>query len=242
MVSDSYWKRMTLLGQSYGSMQLAFEACTQLLPDIWIDTMGYAFSYPIVRMFHNSIPIGGYVHYPTISTDMLERVKNRESGHTNDSSVSKSRLRSKIKLMYYRLFAFLYSWALRRGSVLVGNGSWTQNHLNRLIMGAKVDKVATTHPRYVEVVYPPCDTTSLSSFSLSNRDNFKIVSLAQFRPEKEHSTQLRVMAELIKSRKASSQSADQVHLTCMGSCRNKEDEKRVEELKNLARDLEIEVR
>ncbi|UZJ54511.1 hypothetical protein CBS101457_003831 [Exobasidium rhododendri] len=239
MVSDSYWSRVTLLGQSFGSMRLAFEACTQLLPDVWIDTMGYAFSYPVVRMFNNSLPIGGYVHYPTISNDMLQRVRNREAGHTNNSDVSKSKLKSKIKLVYYNLFASFYSWALRRSDVLVGNGSWTQNHLNRLVFGSK--KIGKgTDPRFVHVVYPPCDTASMSSFPLTDRNISLIVSLAQFRPEKEHSTQLKIVAKLIEVRKRAGEGTDEIHLCCMGSCRNEEDEERIEGLKKLATDLGIE--
>lgn len=239
-ISESYWKRMTLLGQSFGSIQLSFEACTQLLPDVWIDTMGYAFTYPVVRMFSSSIPIGGYVHYPIISTDMLQRVKDRQAGHTNNSNVSTSAFKSQIKLIYYKIFAALYSWALRRSTVLVANGSWTQNHLNQLVLGSKGQN-RTSDCRFVQIVYPPCDTGSLSSFSLTSRNPFSIVSLAQFRPEKEHSIQLKLLAQLIKARKDSNQSIDEIQLCCMGSSRNKDDEKRIENLKKLASELGIEV-
>lgn len=240
MVSESYWKRLTLLGQSYGSMQLAFEACTQLLPDVWIDTMGYAFSYPVVRMFAGDIPIGGYVHYPVISTDMLARVKNRQASHTNSISVSRSAFKSQAKLVYYNIFAALYSWALKRSNVLVGNGTWTQSHLNKLLLG-KASSQGPSNRRYVQIVYPPCDTASTSTFSLTGRDQYSIVSLAQFRPEKEHSTQLEVVAQLIRARKQAGQSVKQIHLCCMGSCRNEDDEKRIENLKSLAKELDIEV-
>lgn len=38
--------------------------------------MGYAFTFPVVAwLTRASIPIGAYVHYPTISTDMLARVQ-----------------------------------------------------------------------------------------------------------------------------------------------------------------------
>lgn len=39
----------TLLGQSLGSMWLAMEALGQLQPDIFIDTMGYAFSAALFK-------------------------------------------------------------------------------------------------------------------------------------------------------------------------------------------------
>ncbi len=72
--------------------------------------MGYAFTYPVARLFNRSLPIGAYVHYPVISTDMLNRVENRQAGHTNDSTTAQSAFRSKAKLLYYKNFAKLYSW------------------------------------------------------------------------------------------------------------------------------------
>lgn len=38
LVEDSSWPRFTLLGQSVGSMVLAWEALTGLMPDIYIGT------------------------------------------------------------------------------------------------------------------------------------------------------------------------------------------------------------
>jgi alpha-1,2-mannosyltransferase len=36
MVEDSTWPRFTLLGQSLGSMYLAWEAASLLMPDLYI--------------------------------------------------------------------------------------------------------------------------------------------------------------------------------------------------------------
>jgi alpha-1,2-mannosyltransferase len=46
------------------------------------------------------MPIGAYVHYPMVSADMLKRVKNREAGVTNGTSVASSRWRTTAKLAY----------------------------------------------------------------------------------------------------------------------------------------------
>jgi alpha-1,2-mannosyltransferase len=62
------------------------------------DTMGYAFTFPLVSILCR-IPVGAYVHYPTISTDMLARVRSRKKWHTNASVVSSSAVLSKIKLL-----------------------------------------------------------------------------------------------------------------------------------------------
>lgn len=235
LVSDSYWNRLTLLGQAYGSMRMAFEACSQLLPDVFIDTMGYGFAYPVVRLFKRTLPIGAYIHYPMISTDMLQRVKDRKAGHTNAANVSGSRLRSTMKLNYYRIFAMVYSAALRSASVRVANGSWTRDHVDGLVFG----KSKASEGNGTQIVYPPCDTTSLAGFVLDDRQHETIVSLAQFRPEKEHATQIRILAEVIRRRKQAGISFADLKLICMGSSRDAGDERRIEDLKRLAKELDI---
>ena len=62
------------------------------------DSMGYAFTYPLVSWLAH-IPVGAYVHYPTISTDMLARVRSRQAWHTNDDQISTSTVLSRLKLM-----------------------------------------------------------------------------------------------------------------------------------------------
>ncbi|CAJ0641576.1 713_t:CDS:2 [Entrophospora sp. SA101] len=48
------YPRFTLLGQSIGSMVLGYEALNKLTPDIYFDTMGYAFTYPIAKKLFGS--------------------------------------------------------------------------------------------------------------------------------------------------------------------------------------------
>ena len=119
LVEDSTWPRFTLLGQSIGSMYLAWEAMSKLIPDLYIgqyqpsshsilkrnvykstsiDTMGYAFTFHVVMLL-GRIPVGAYVHYPTISTDMLARVKSRTKWHTNTDEISSSTTLSHAKLL-----------------------------------------------------------------------------------------------------------------------------------------------
>lgn len=72
--------------------------------DIYIDTMGYAFTMPIFR-YIGGCKTGCYVHYPTISTDMLRRVKARVYAHNNSSYVTKNPFLTWLKTLYYQLFA-----------------------------------------------------------------------------------------------------------------------------------------
>lgn len=66
--------------------------------------MGYAFTMPIFR-YIGGCKIGCYVHYPTISTDMLRRVKARVYAHNNSSYVTKNPFLTWLKTLYYQLFA-----------------------------------------------------------------------------------------------------------------------------------------
>ena len=62
----------TLLGQSLGSMVLGFEALCRFQPAYFVDTMGYAFTYFYAELC--GCDVLSYVHYPTISTDMLGKL------------------------------------------------------------------------------------------------------------------------------------------------------------------------
>lgn len=101
LVEDSSYPMLTLLGQSVGSMALGLEAAVRLSPDVYVDTMGYAFTFPIFRWLVGS-RVACYVHYPTISTDMLAAVAERRPTSTNSESVATSTSRSQLKLMYVK--------------------------------------------------------------------------------------------------------------------------------------------
>lgn len=76
LVEPGLFPHFTLLGQSVGSIFLGWEALTEFVPDLYIDSMGYAFTLPLFR-FLGGCSVGSYVHYPTISTDMLSVVRER---------------------------------------------------------------------------------------------------------------------------------------------------------------------
>ncbi len=46
-VEAERYPRLTMLGQSLGSLVLGWEALTTVAPDVMIDSMGYAFTFPI---------------------------------------------------------------------------------------------------------------------------------------------------------------------------------------------------
>ncbi|MGH0114691.1 UNVERIFIED_CONTAM: hypothetical protein FKN15_034008 [Acipenser sinensis] len=52
--------------------------------------------------------IGSYVHYPTISIDMLSVVRDRNPRFNNSAFISQNPILSNCKLLYYFMFVFLY--------------------------------------------------------------------------------------------------------------------------------------
>ncbi|KAI0642930.1 mannosyltransferase [Trametes meyenii] len=255
LVEDSTWPRFTLLGQSLGSMYLAWEAMSYLIPDLFIDTMGYAFTFPVVSLLGN-IPIGAYVHYPTISTTMLSRVKSRTRGHTNSDAISSSSLLSQGKLLYYRIFMYYYAYSLRQARFLMVNSSWTKGHVDSILQHQDIlldalhflpplvvlkllSRKSSECPKEAQIVYPSCDTRQMAVLPLEGRERV-ILSIAQFRPEKDHAAQLHAFnkfLEMYPEYRGSGPSA--VKLVLVGGSRNVGDATRVENLHALARELGV---
>ncbi|EPQ54836.1 UDP-Glycosyltransferase/glycogen phosphorylase [Gloeophyllum trabeum ATCC 11539] len=255
LVEDSTWPRFTLLGQSLGSMYMAWEAMGKLIPDLFIDTMGYAFTFHVVRWI-GRVPIGAYVHYPTISTDMLARVRARQRWHTNADTISASRVLSLGKVLYYRIFMYHYSRSLRLASFVMVNSSWTKNHVDAILRHSDplldalhtlppwsllnwISPANADSPRDARIVYPPCDTREVAQFPLQGRERV-ILSLAQFRPEKDHAAQLHAFSILLDAHpEFKSSGASPIRLVLVGSSRNAEDAARVDSLRALATALDI---
>lgn len=176
----------TLLGQSIGSMILGLEALLKFPPNIFIDTMGYAFTYPIFKQFAKCKVIS-YTHYPTISTDMLRRVQSRVATHNNRNYVATNPFLTWLKLTYYKIFAKVYSHVGRKADAIMVNSSWTENHILDLWQV----------PFKTHRVYPPCEVSHLKNLQPTFlEDKVIILSVGQFRPEKDHPLQLQSLYEL----------------------------------------------
>jgi len=219
----------TIICQSIGSVILGIEALLNVTPSIFIDTMGYAFTLPLFKYVCGS-KVGCYVHYPTISTDMLNAVKSSRTSYNNKKRVSRSPLATFIKLRYYRLFAWLYGKCGRCADSIMVNSSWTEEHINKLWF--------TTSP--VHKVFPPCEVTHLTKLEPKRKEAKmkKIISLGQFRPEKDHPLQIKAMYELRQI--ISDEEWSKVKLVIIGGCRGEEDEKLVRDLRDLCKYLSVE--
>ncbi|CAI9114356.1 OLC1v1015064C1 [Oldenlandia corymbosa var. corymbosa] len=226
LIEEATYPRFTMIGQSLGSVGLAWEALCKLTPWYFFDTSGYAFTYPVARLFGCKVIC--YTHYPTISLDMLSRVHGRSSMYNNDTLIANSKLLSCCKVLYYLVFSWLYGIVGSFAHLAMVNSSWTQSHIEKL-WGI---------PDRIKLVYPPCDTSRLQALPLErSMKPPKIISVAQFRPEKAHSLQLEAFSVALNMLDVNP--AARPKLQFVGSCRNVADEKRLQKLKDLAVKLNV---
>lgn len=94
--------------------------------------------------------------------------------------------------------------------------------------------------RSLHRVYPPCDVDHLKSLekSMTRPEKVRILSLAQFRPEKDHPLQLQALYELREI--IPEDLFANVTLVMCGSCRNNDDSNRVKDLKDLSKHFSLE--
>ena len=121
------WPRFTMIGQSFGSMRVAWRGLKAVTPDLYFDTTGAAFTLPLGKLC--GARCAAYVHYPTISTDMLAMVYSRRPSYNHDAAIASSKLASLVKCVYYFLFAAMYSLAGACANVVLVNSSWTRDHI-----------------------------------------------------------------------------------------------------------------
>ncbi|CAM8930603.1 unnamed protein product [Rhodiola kirilowii] len=225
-IEEATYPRFTMIGQSLGSVYLAWEALSKFTPLYYFDTSGYAFTYPVARVFGCKVLC--YTHYPTISLDMLARVRGRSAMYNNDTTIAKSSWLSQCKVFYYMFFGWLYGIVGSYAHLAMVNSSWTQSHIEKLW------KI----PNRIRRVYPPCDTSGLQALPLERScEVSKLISVAQFRPEKAHILQLEAFAVAITKLDANT---PRPRLQFVGSCRNMGDKSRLQALKDRALQLKIE--
>jgi alpha-1,2-mannosyltransferase len=185
--------------------------------------VGVPFAYPLFRLV-SGVAVAAYVHYPVISVDMIQRVASRNALYNNAATVARSRVLTEAKLLYYNMFAWLYRQVGRCVRVPMVNSTWTANHIQALW---RLEPV---------LVFPPCNVREFAQRSLARhgkRRDHAIVSIGQFRPEKNHLLQLQAFALALPRLPA-----DAV-LYLVGGARNDEDRSRVAWLQGEAAALGI---
>ncbi|CAI4036055.1 hypothetical protein SMKI_14G2710 [Saccharomyces mikatae IFO 1815] len=221
LVDSSTWKHFTLIGQAIGSMLLAFESIIQCPPDIWIDSMGYPFSYPIVAKFLRRIPIVTYTHYPIMSKDMLNKL----------FKMPKKSINVYGKILYWKIFMLIYQSIGSKIDIVITNSTWTNNHIKKIWQSSTC-----------KIIYPPCSTEKLvdwkQKFGRSSGERLgQAIVLAQYRPEKRHKLIIESYATFLKKLP---DSVPPIKLIMVGSTRSKQDEDYVKSLQDWAEnDLKI---
>lgn len=238
-VLPSTWPHATLLGQSLGSLVLGWDAFSLLVPDIFVDTMGYAFALGLSKLLFPNVPTAAYVHYPTISTDMLESLDPKSASGNQGINAGKGvGFKGALKRHYWKWFASIYSRMGASADVVMTNSTWTQTHIQSLWGPQRQQR---GRKNQVAVVYPPCavgdieEAVDLSAEGEKKREKC-IVYIAQFRPEKNHQLILNAFAEFVRSDSSASQDAK---LLLLGSVRDDNDSRRVYQLRLLANELNI---
>lgn len=220
------YPRFTLLLQAAGALALGLEAYVACDADVFVDTANQVFSLVPAKLL-GAVTMT-YVHYPTISSDMLDVVRGGKAQFNNSGAIARSAFLSQGKLYYYRAFAALYSLAGRAADVRMVNSSWTRAHIARIWSHIPPDGLQT--------IFPPCDAALLASLKAdgSKRSQGLIVSVGQFRAEKNHALQLKVMHKLVHGEEyaASWRGTDRPRprLIMIGGARHAADKARVREL------------
>jgi alpha-1,2-mannosyltransferase len=179
--------RFTLLFQAVSSMVYALKCLFKIAPAVLIDTTGAPFAAPVWKLF-GGCRVVLYAHYPFISTDMVADVRGRRRSVNNRGSVADSGALTRVKLFYYRVLCFFYGLSGRFVDVCCANSAWTRAHIHQI------------YGRDPALVYPPCGPASPAPPSSEERDPNLIISVGQYRPEKDHGLQLDVMALLKRTR------------------------------------------
>lgn len=153
-------------------------------------------------------------------------------------------------MVYYCFFALLYGLAGSCSDVVMVNSTWTLRHILAL----------WRCPSRTSIVYPPCDVQAFLDVPLEEEEEegweelgsreeedgrrgdrkcHAIVSVGQFRPEKDHQLQIRSFCKLLQRREAGPGGRDSLRLVLIGGCRNQEDQERVLMLRGLCQELGV---
>lgn len=221
LLEPQWYPIATMICQCLASIIVGIECILKLTPDVYIDTTGASFTYPITKLICMCKTIA-YVHYPIISSDMLKKVRDQRPSYNNNERIATNLTISRVKLIYYNAFAYLYKLVGLYADIVFVNSTWTFGHISQLWKSSKYNKI--------NLLYPPCNTSHLENIPLHINNKVKreriIISIGQFRPEKDHLLQLESFVILKNNMKY-----NDVKLILVGSTRNKDDEDIVINLK-----------
>lgn len=195
----------TRLMQVFGSFFLVYEAVSILVPDVFIDTSGYPFAYPLVTWLLN-VPTASYIHSPLMVTpkNYSEYYKGIPAGVVARNNP----IWNVWMYVWWTVFGWVYMFAGSYVSVVMVNGSGTLERMRRQWWFGHDTKNKKDGDgiAVIKTVYPPSSlvTFKQSEESPSSIDRANdIVYLAQFLPEKRHEYVLSEFARFLKTFKES---------------------------------------
>ncbi len=202
--------------------------------------MGFAFVLGLCKFLFPAVPTAAYVHYPTISTDMLESLDpDSPLGSRGVNGGQGSGFRGLVKKIYWHIFALVYCWFGASVDIVMTNSTWTQTHVQSLWGPYRKEKDAKNP---TTAVFPPVAVEELEEavdISEDSEENVRqniILYIAQFRPEKDHRLIVQSFSEFLKLRGKPSETST---LVLVGSVRDDQDAKRVYELRLMCNELGI---
>ena len=214
----------TMILQIIGQILFSFEIIIKNYSDAYIDTTGLPFTYFILSRFGHA-KVSAYVHYPFISDDMINDIKHSRQGVHSRGIFGKYSFLKPIKIIYYNMIYFLYKLNGNQISFAQCNSTWTLQHMQKIWSNTQLS-----------LLYPPCNTASFRGISAYRERENIIVSFAQFRPEKNHKLQVRIMEELVKRGNV----PGDIELHMMGGVRNEADELYFNEIQLLIQEKRLE--
>ena len=180
LVDEKNYKIFSLLRFHIGSIIVGFEALVRFIPDIYIDSIGYALTYPCFY-YLTSIPIVSYVHHPVIRNDQFDQALEQ---------YATGALSSKLTVIYYEILTSIYAWCARHAQVIFCNSLSTKTILE-----------STWNTSAIILLYPPCEIEQLKDSSSIDRDlpsTKSLVSIGQFQSKTNHELQIRIFHQLLQ--------------------------------------------
>ncbi|CUV05708.1 unnamed protein product [Cryptosporidium hominis] len=143
-------------------------------PEVFVETAGFPFALIPARVLPTTKHISTYIHYPQVSKENIESERERNI----------------LRYFYLKLFLFVYKLSIGLANKVVVNSNWTFNKLNELWEKNSIE---------MSVCYPPINIDhSLNKLVDPKLRKNVIISLSQFRVEKNHFVQIRIFSGVLK--------------------------------------------
>lgn len=122
----------TIIRQIIGSIIFAYKAIKAYPPDLFFDTMGYPFSFWVVKMLLPNCKVLSYINYPFVSYEMVDCVVKKEKKFNNSSRIANSKLLSSGKIWYYRFLIYLYEKMGNHADLIYTSNTWARTHIKNI--------------------------------------------------------------------------------------------------------------